>query len=299
MMPPMVSWPVCLGVRHPSGAHDQTVRHVRVSCCGAHVMMRGWVCNLLIQLLLSLTSTVTLGSKSYRTHDHILLSHLRLPTWRASSPYLYPPGTWWPSGGILTCLHARNLSSRGSKFEADIATDCESVSLSWWWGSCSNLKLFLSGNYLILHVGHPLWQKDGSYDWQVSRPVCRGVELASGTHARFFFYPTVAGFFRWGRPLWQEDKSVIYSYNCFWALPEQSLSGPRPPELTTIFYFLISDSPNLEGQVPVVIFPRNTVAQLYPPDTGFSFRHLLRLQGYGGGILTPLCLWVMSSLCNS
>jgi hypothetical protein len=38
-----------------------------------------------------------------------------------------------------------------------------------------------------------------------------------------------------GRPLWREDGSVIYSYNCFWALPEHSLSGPSPAELTTIF----------------------------------------------------------------
>jgi hypothetical protein len=30
--------------------------------------------------------------------------------------------------------------------------------------------------------------------------------------------------------------SVIYSYNCFWALPEQLLSGPSPAELVTIFY---------------------------------------------------------------
>jgi hypothetical protein len=28
-----------------------------------------------------------------------------------------------------------------------------------------------------------------------------------------------------------EDGSVIYSYNCFWALLEQSLSSPSPTEL--------------------------------------------------------------------
>jgi hypothetical protein len=41
--------------------------------------MRGWVCNLLVQLLLGLARASNLGSKSRRTHDHILLSHLRLP----------------------------------------------------------------------------------------------------------------------------------------------------------------------------------------------------------------------------
>jgi hypothetical protein len=34
--------------------------------------------------------------------------------------------------------------------------------------------------------------------------------------------------------------------------------------LTAIFYCLIWDSPNLEGQVPIFISPRNRVAQLYP-----------------------------------
>jgi hypothetical protein len=37
----------------------------------------------------------------------------------------------------------------------------------------------------------------------------------------------------------------------------------------------IRDSPNLEGQVPIFISPRDRVAQLYP-------------QGYGGGIRTRL-----------
>jgi hypothetical protein len=31
----------------------------------------------------------------------------------------------------------------------------------------------------------------------------------------------------------------------------------------TIFYCPICDSPNLEGQIPVFISPRNRVAQLY------------------------------------
>jgi hypothetical protein len=79
----------------------------------------------------ALPEQVTLGSKSCRTHDHILLSHLRLPsTWRARSPYLYPPRTGWPSytpghwvpfssplttrrdygGSILTRFHTGRMS---------------------------------------------------------------------------------------------------------------------------------------------------------------------------------------------
>jgi hypothetical protein len=48
---------------------------------GAPSLTRGRVCNLLIQVLLSHTSAVTLGSKSRRNWDHILLSHLnRVPS---------------------------------------------------------------------------------------------------------------------------------------------------------------------------------------------------------------------------
>jgi hypothetical protein len=90
----------CLGVKHPSGAYDQifiTVRHLRVCWCGALSLTRERVC--LLQLPLVLASAVILGSESRGTRDHILLSEIRdsQPIWRARSPYLYPPGTGWPS----------------------------------------------------------------------------------------------------------------------------------------------------------------------------------------------------------
>jgi hypothetical protein len=56
-----------------------SVWRLRVSWCVAPSLTRGWVCNLRVQLFLVLARAVTLGSKSRRTHDHILLSHLRLP----------------------------------------------------------------------------------------------------------------------------------------------------------------------------------------------------------------------------
>jgi hypothetical protein len=49
-----------------------------VSWCEASSLTRRWVCNLLVQLFRGLARAVTLRSKSCRTRDHILLSHLRL-----------------------------------------------------------------------------------------------------------------------------------------------------------------------------------------------------------------------------
>jgi hypothetical protein len=55
-------------------------------------------------------------------------------------------------------------------------------------------------------------------------------------------------------------------------------------------YFLtqIRDSPNLEGQVPVFISPRNKVAQLHPQALGSVFFVSYNSQGYDGGIRTRL-----------
>jgi hypothetical protein len=54
-------------------------------------LTRGCVCNLLVQLLLGLPRAVTLGSKSRRTHDHILLPHMRLPQPGGPGPRIYIP----------------------------------------------------------------------------------------------------------------------------------------------------------------------------------------------------------------
>jgi hypothetical protein len=46
----------------------------------------------------------------------------------------------------------------------------------------------------------------------------------------------------------------------------------------------IRDSPNLEGQIPVLISPINRVARLYPQALGSFFVASYDSQGYGGGI---------------
>jgi hypothetical protein len=66
-------------------------RQLRVCYFVAPSLTRGQVCNLLVQLLLGLARAVTLGSKSRRTHGHILLPHLKLPLPGGPGPRIYIP----------------------------------------------------------------------------------------------------------------------------------------------------------------------------------------------------------------
>jgi hypothetical protein len=101
-------------------------------------------------------------------------------------------------------------------------------------------------------------------------------QAPSGTRDKFFFLLEI--FFRqlwvcyFVAPSMTWGRVCNLLYNCFCALPEQSLLGRSPAELTAIFYCLIWDFPNLEGQVPVFISPRIRAAQLYP--RALSYRAL-------------------------
>jgi hypothetical protein len=100
-----------------------------------------------------------------------------------------------------------------------------------------------------------------------SLPVCLGVRHQRGYPRPFLFSSFLllflgsCGFVDVGRPLWREVESVFFSV-C-WTSRAQTFSGLSPMGLMSIFYCLYFwDSPNLEGQVPVFISPKNRVAQL-------------------------------------
>jgi hypothetical protein len=85
-----------------------------------------------------------------------------------------------------------------------------------------------------------------SYD----RPSIGQPVLASGHCLRpvtdFLSFPwkiisSIFGFLLVGRPSWREDGSVIYPYNCYWALPALWRLSQSPTALETIFYCLIWD----------------------------------------------------------
>jgi hypothetical protein len=102
----------------------------------------------------------------------------------------------------------------------------------------------------------------------------------------FCYCQTLAGFL-YGAP--SLSRGWICRLQRCWPSPAQSFSGPSPAGLTTIFLLPpIRDSPNLEGQVPVFISPRNRVAQLFPQALGSLFVASRHSEGYGGGIGTRL-----------
>jgi hypothetical protein len=69
------SRPVCVGIKHSSGDHDQIFITERVCWCGAFSLTRAQICNL--EYLLSLASAVILWFQYSGNRDHILQSHIR------------------------------------------------------------------------------------------------------------------------------------------------------------------------------------------------------------------------------
>jgi hypothetical protein len=101
--------------------------------------------------------------------------------------------------------------------------------------------------------------------------------LVSGTHlglatnfspSLFNYFKTVAGLL--GRSLLREVGSSVFSF-C-WESPAQPFSDLSLTGLMSIFYCpYFWGFPNLEGQVPVFISPRNRVAQLHARAMGLEY----------------------------
>jgi hypothetical protein len=142
---PTLSRPVHLGIGPPFGTLDQGlfcssfVGQLRCSAFTASSLTRGRVCNLLYNCFWALPEQ-SLFSRSPPTHGpYFTVSSETPPTWRARSPYLYPPGTGWPSytpghwfpilsplttpgdygGSILTRLHTGEIVASESESESE------------------------------------------------------------------------------------------------------------------------------------------------------------------------------------
>jgi hypothetical protein len=94
-------------------------------------------------------------------------------------------------------------------------------------GTGSSTTVYCTCSRLVLLIWS--WRKIMTYNQSASLAWCLTPIWSPWPDFCFLF--DNCGFLAVGRPLWWEAGPLIYSYNCFWALPEQSLLGPSPTEL--------------------------------------------------------------------
>jgi hypothetical protein len=117
----------------------------------------------------------------------------------------------------------------------------------------------------------------------VRRPACPGVRRPSGTCDKFFFLLEIS--FRQLRlcyfvaPSLTRERVCNLLYNCFWALPEQSLLGRSP--LRTHGHILLSylRLPQPRGPGPRIYIPQEQGDPVITPGTGFPFCRLIQFAG--------------------
>jgi hypothetical protein len=104
---PTVNRPFCLGVTPPSGVQDQifvTVRQLRYLNVGYPV----WREDGSVVYNCCWSSPAQSFSGTSPAEFMTIFNYLRFetpPTWTARSPYLYPPGTGWPSYTLSHWVH--------------------------------------------------------------------------------------------------------------------------------------------------------------------------------------------------
>jgi hypothetical protein len=85
----------------------------------------------------------------------------------------------------------------------------------------------------------------------------------------FTFLPVSCGFVNVPPPLRREDGCV--AYNCCWALPARSFSGPSPVGLMTIFHCLRFETPPTWRARSPYLYPAGTGWPSYTPRHGVLF----------------------------
>jgi hypothetical protein len=121
--------------------------------------------------------------------------------------------------------------------------------------SWARSEVFL-GHSILSHRDRSLsWSR--SWSWinlwpTVSRPVQLDVGPLLRTDFNFFEWQLLFFFLHVRPPLWREDRSVMRSAITHWLELHRTI---------TIYYCLMWDSSNLEGQVPTFISPMNRVVQ--------------------------------------